>query len=62
MIPNDLTFLAPTRNPQAYEGWSSKHPTPGGNADDYQNKGVAEKAIRKTMKTKGERKQVCWKQ
>jgi hypothetical protein len=23
-----------------------------GNADDYQNKGVGEKAIRKTMKTK----------
>jgi hypothetical protein len=28
--------------------------TPQGNADEYQNKGVAEKAIRKSMKTKGE--------
>src|SRR6266852_3091114 len=28
-------------------------PTPPGNADGYQNKGVAGKAIRKTMKTKG---------
>jgi hypothetical protein len=27
--------------------------TPLGNADGYQNKGVAGKAIRKTMKTKG---------
>ena len=26
---------------------------PGGNADGYQNKGFAGKAIRKTMKTKG---------
>ena len=29
-------------------------PHPGGNADDYQNKRVAGKAICKTMKTKGE--------
>jgi len=29
------------------------HPTPGGNADDVQNEGVARKAIRKTMKKKG---------
>ena len=29
-------------------------PTPGGNADGYQNKRVAGKAICKTMKTKGE--------
>jgi hypothetical protein len=29
-------------------------PTLWGNADGYQNKGVEEKAIRKTMKTKGE--------
>ena len=29
-------------------------PHPGGNADVSQNKGVAGKAIRKTMKTKGE--------
>jgi len=28
--------------------------TPGGNADDYQNKRVPGKAICKTMKTKGE--------
>src|SRR5260370_41924902 len=28
-------------------------PTPGGNADGHQNKGVAGKAIRKNMKTKG---------
>jgi hypothetical protein len=28
-------------------------PTPGGNADRYQTKGVAGKAICKTMKTKG---------
>jgi hypothetical protein len=28
--------------------------TPLGNADGYQNKGVAGKAIRKNMKTKGE--------
>ena len=27
--------------------------TPGGNADVYQRKGLAGKAIRKTMKTKG---------
>ena len=30
------------------------YPTPRGNADNYQNKEVARKAIRKTMKTKGE--------
>src|SRR5258705_96198 len=29
------------------------YPTPRGNADNYQNKGVARKAICKTMKTKG---------
>src|SRR6266851_2890341 len=32
-------------------------PTPRGNADGYQNKGVAGKAIRKNMKTKGRQKQ-----
>jgi hypothetical protein len=34
----------------------SKGPTPQGNADEYQNKGLAGKAIRKSMKTKGEQK------
>ena len=29
------------------------YPTPPGNADGYQNKGLAGKAIRKNMKTKG---------
>jgi hypothetical protein len=33
--------------------------TPGGNADRYQNKGVAGKAIRKTMKTKGRQNQAA---
>ena len=32
--------------------------TPRGNADGYQNKGVAGKAIRKNMKIKGEEKWV----
>jgi len=27
-------------------------PKPGGNADDFENKGVAEKAIRNNMKTR----------
>jgi hypothetical protein len=31
-------------------------PTPGGNADNDQNKGVPRKAICKTMKTKGRQK------
>ena len=34
-------------------------PHPGGNADDYQTKGVAGEAICKTMKTKG-RQKVIW--
>jgi hypothetical protein len=34
-------------------------PYPGGNADRYQNKGVAGKAIRKTMKTKGGQNQAA---
>src|SRR6266446_910716 len=32
---------------------SGVYPTPPGNADGYQNKGLAGKAIRKNMKTKG---------
>ncbi len=32
---------------------------PPGNLDRYQNKGVAGKAIRKNMKTKGEQNSVC---
>src|SRR6266851_2355413 len=37
-------------------GWteSQRYPTPPGNADRCQNKRLAEKAIRKNMKTKGE--------
>jgi len=32
---------------------ASRPPHPGGNADVYQRKGIAGKAICKTMKTKG---------
>ena len=38
------------------DGERGADPTPGGNADGYQNKGVAGKAICKTMKTKGRQK------
>ncbi len=39
---------------QSSEGdWEACTPTPGGNGDRCQNKGVAGKAIRKNMKTKG---------
>src|SRR6266481_6290635 len=37
-------------------GSGARTPHPGGNADGYQNKGVAGKAICKTMKTKGRQK------
>jgi len=44
-------------NTEAIEVWSTeiteKGETPGGNADRCEKKGVAGKAIRKTMKTKG---------
>src|SRR6266851_9179780 len=33
--------------------WNEIGYTPGGNAEDFENKRVAGKAIRKTMKTKG---------
>jgi hypothetical protein len=33
---------------------SDADPTPPGNGDGYQNKGIMRKAIRKNMKTKGE--------
>jgi hypothetical protein len=37
-------------------------PHPPGNADDYENKGIAGKAIRKTMKIKGEQNLGCRRQ
>jgi hypothetical protein len=40
-------------------GGEADTPTPGGNADRYQSKGVAGKAIRKTMKTKGGQNQAA---
>src|ERR1700732_4263961 len=67
LIAKGLTFLRATKSLQQYEnnGFATEPPrtrglaresegvTPGGNADGYQNKGVAGKAIRKNMKTKG---------
>jgi hypothetical protein len=40
-----------TPNRAALLWWEGVHP--GGNADRFENKGLAGKAIRKTMKTKG---------
>jgi hypothetical protein len=39
-----------SQRPQSWKGVQTKNT--GGNADVYQTKGIAEKAIRKTMKTK----------
>jgi hypothetical protein len=36
--------------------WALPYPPPPGNADGCETKGVAEKAIRNSMKTKGEQK------
>ena len=50
------SYVAMSKRAAAFlAGWEERRtPTPGGNADDCQNKGVARKAIYKTMKTKGE--------
>jgi len=49
-----LEFAArATRDAEMARIWWSEGCHPGGNADDYQNKGIAGKAICKTMKTKG---------
>jgi hypothetical protein len=39
---------------------TEKWETPGGNADIFENKGVARKPIRKTMKTKGRQNSVLF--
>jgi len=49
-----LVFRHVEKSSGIFAGWAERRtPHPGGNADDCQNKGVARKAIRKTMKTKG---------
>ena len=50
-----LIFRHVEKDSSVFAGWREDAPPhPGGNADDCQNKGVARKAICKTMKTKGE--------
>jgi hypothetical protein len=59
--------LLKTQSEPIRENWNAEGPlsvreaaqeNTGGNADVYENKCVAEKAIRKTMKTKGEQSDV----
>jgi hypothetical protein len=62
----DLQKWAKRRQPLEKKGFATEtqshkgglesgvYPTPPGNADGYQNKGLAGKAIRKNMKTKDE--------
>ncbi len=50
----DLDRSSTRRHRERVVGNEARTPHPGGNVDNYQNKRVAGKAIRKTMKTKGE--------
>ena len=54
MAEKDLDRSSSRRHRERVVGNEARTPHPGGNADNYQNKRVAGKAIRKTMKTKGE--------
>jgi len=54
MSEKDLDRSSTRRHTERVVGNEARTPHPGGNADNYQNKRVAGKAIRKTMKTKGE--------
>ncbi len=54
MAEKDLDRSSSRKHRERVVGNEARTPHPGGNADNYQNKRVAGKAIRKTMKTKGE--------
>jgi len=51
---NEQTAVRGSRSEVRSWTESQRYPTPPGNADRCQNKRLAEKAIRKNMKTKGE--------
>src|SRR5882762_1090788 len=53
--------MSPCRKEQQlFAGWrEGAPPHPGGNADDCQNKGVARKAIRKTIKQRASNLMCC---
>jgi hypothetical protein len=51
MSVKELGACSPQSSERTLSFWGASK-IPSGNADDYQNKGVAEKAIRNKMKTK----------